>query len=464
MKKTLITFTSSVSDLTYAGHPSIDANFIDCSPREIPWPDTAIHRRSPNTDPVHTIIHLKNLLREFNQPVTWVINDNEYMNLNGTMPYLAAFQQEGDSILVTYEIVQRPSPVDRSDTEAVLRYAHARCAEAGLTIDGVWSLKFWNSDIEALLRLSREFPWAANLAGACWLQANHIDDAGWRGCPYGPYYPALHNIKGCQPPPTNGNLVMMHWLTRDFATGIQLDRIEPYGLDPADPSRPEIGGFAGEREAGAYVGELAKQLLANQSGNETLNLRIHEEVRHYFDEGHDKDIVIRSLYESIDTAGDRCRKTTLKEAFTAFRQENPHGDNPYLYSGTSLDPRYPREKIMLYEDGDCQMHFRMSAGHYPYRIYNYAARFEGGDSREYPVEVFPVVPIEMTDYPDRLEIRFEVGSRCRPGTRYAFAVWERPELHAAESALTFRHLKSHDGNHLLLFELSEGNHLFLLKK
>lgn len=142
--------------------------FIDCSSREIPWVNSFIHWRAPNTYPVETLIHLKNLLSEYNQPVTWVINDSEYMGFDGTLPFLKQFQDEGDSVLITYEIVQRPSPVDRNNTEEVLRDAYQKCTDAGLRVDGVWSLKFWESDIKALIRLSKDFSWAKNIAGACW--------------------------------------------------------------------------------------------------------------------------------------------------------------------------------------------------------------------------------------------------------------------------------------------------------
>jgi len=463
MRPSIITFTSSVSDLLYCGHPSVDENFIDCSPREIPWPETKFHWRSPNTDPVKTLKHLKNLLNEYNQPVTWVINDNEYCNLNGTLPYLKQFQEEGDSILITYEIVQRPSPVNRKNTEEVLSYASRKCSEAGLEIDGVWSLKFWNSDIEALLRLSHEFGWAKNIAGACWLQGNHIDDSGWRGCPYGAYYPAVNNIKGCQHPEENGRLVMMHWLTRDFATGISLDRIEPYGLDPADPSRPEIGGFENEAEAGDYLGKLAVQVI-NNINNSPCIIRINEEVRCYFDEGHNKDEVIRRLYQAIDTSGHNCLKTTIRKAYEIYRQENPEGNNSYLYSGTSLDKRYPKEKVMLYEDGRYQMHFKESMGCYPYRIYNYLRRCKGGDVSDYPVSVFPVISLEFREEEKGIEICFSVNRRCGNGSVYALAVWDRPDLDIVKTKIDIKHIKSHDGNHLLIFNLLEGQYSINLCK
>lgn len=464
MKPTIITFTSCVSDLTYRGHPSIDENFIDCSQRIVPWPETGLHWRSPNTDPVKTMVHLKELLREFNQPVTWVINDNEYKNLNGTLPYLTEYQKEGDSILVTYEIVQRPSPVNRKNTEEVLRYAFEKCTEAGIRIDGVWSLKFWESDIEALSRLSHEFEWAKNLAGACWMQGNHIDDSGWRGCPFGMYYPALNNIKGCSTQGGNSKLVMAQWLTRDFATGIQLDRIEPYGLDPADPSRQEIGGFENEEVAGDYLADIVKQCIANAGINSPNIIRLHEEVRMYYDEGHDKDTVIRKIFEAIDEYGHRCLKTTLKAAYELYRKENPSGYNDYLYSGTSLDKRYPKEKIMLYEDGICQMHFREGIGNYPYRIYDYTKQYKSANSCDYPVSAFPVLPLDTRTDSTGVEVRFTVSDRCATGDIYGLAVWDRPELDFLEAGENFKHFKSHDGNHLIVFTLISGCHKFRLTK
>lgn len=465
MKPSLITFTSCVSDLSYAGHPSKDENFIDFSNRKVLWPETKLDWRSPNTDTVKTLIHLKEMLKSYEQPVTWVINDGEYMNLNGTLPYLKEYQKNGDSILITYEIVQRPSPVNRKNIEEVLRYAEQKCTEAGLHIDGIWSLKFIKSDVEAIIKLSKKFPWARNLAGACWLQEGQIDDSGWRGCPFGPYYPALNNIRGCSLPNENGNLVMMQWLTRDFATGIQLDRIASYGLDPADPAKSETGGFGDESVAGEYLGDVALQTVQNVSDNAPNIVRIHEEIRGYYDEGHDKDIIIHKIYQALRNAEKDCIKTTLKEAFDIFRRENPNGNNSYLYSGTTLDKRFLKDNIMLYEDGSCQIHFKRSLGNYPYRIYDYSKLGYGiSDNDYYPVTIFPVLPLELKRVSCGIEIGFTVPERCSDGSIYALAIWNEPELKFTKSDFEVKHVKSHDGNHVLLFRLEKGRHFIKLKK
>lgn len=458
MNKTIVTFTSNVSDLTYSGHPSADENFIDCSPREIPWKDTRHHWRCPNTDPVKTLLHLKELMDKYHQPVTWIINDNEYMNMNGTLPYLKKFQDEGDSILITFEIVQRPSPVDRKNTEEVLRYAGTKCKEAGIRIDGVWSLKFLQSDIDALLRLSTEFCWAKNLAGACWMQGNHVDDSGWKGCPFGAYYPALNNIKGCWKPEEDKDLVMMQWLTRDFASGIHLDRVEPYGLDPADPSRPEIGGFQTEKQSGEYLSKVVLQMLKN-AGHHTPNiLRIHEEVRGYFDEGHDKDIVLDRIFRTIDGHGKECFKTTLKYAFDIFRKENPRGRNSYLYSGESLDWRYPKDHIMLYEDSNCQVHFKKSLGNYLYRIYEYSRNHPGVDGRYYPESIFPVIPLTIEKRKEGIHVKFEIDVNFDIHRLYAIAIWGEPMFNKIDADFEVRHLKTYDGNHVIIFAAERGEH------
>jgi hypothetical protein len=458
MKKTLITFTSNVSDLTYSGHPSMNENFIDCSPRVIPWPETRHHWKCPNTEPVKTLLHLKELMNGYQQPVTWVINDNEYTNLNGTLPFLKKFQEGGDSIMVTFEIVQRPSPVDRKNTEEVLRYAQRKCSEAGIRIDGVWSLKFWKSDIDALVRLTEEFDWAGNLAGACWMQGNHIDDSGWRGCPFGAYYPALNNIKGCQSPRENKKLVMMPWLTRDFATGIHLDRVEPYGLDPADPSRPSLGGFQSEEQSGEYLSEIVLQMMKNAELNFPNMIRIHEEVRCYFDEGHDKDKVINKIFSAIGLKEKNCLKVTIKDAFQAFREENPEGSNAYLYSGKILDWRYAEEDVMLYEDGSCQLHFKKCLGNYPYRIYDYKKRYEDRDGRYYQESIFPVLPITVKRCSEFIELLFDVEDDYNCDSPYALVIWKEPQFSHMEADFACKHLKTYDGNHLIIFNLEKGRH------
>lgn len=464
MNTSLVTFTSCVSDLTYCGHPSVDQNLIDCSPAKQPWPTAGHHYRCLHTKPVPTLLHLKSLLSRYGQPVTWVINDNEYQNLNGTLPYLKKFQAEGDAILVTFEIVQRPSPVDRRDTEAVLRYAERQCRSDGLRIDGVWSLKYLPDDLRALAKLSAEFPWAANLAGSCWMQGNHVDDSGWKGCPFGPYYPNVQNVKASVRPHSDDvrPLLMMPWLTRDFATGIRMDRIEPYGLDPADPSRPEIGGFDSVKDSGKYLAKVLNQTLLNAPHAGVQVIRLHEEVRCYFDEGHDKDDVIAQMFDEIARHGDGCRKVTLAEAFDIYRTENPFGAQYSLYSGASLDWRYPQDAILLYEDGDCQLHFLRSLGSRPYRLYDYTTCKQDRDGLYYPEAILPAPLLDMQRTDNEVRIRLDVQPVLGQGSRYALAVWGEPMLHRVEADIPCRHLETHDGNHLLLFRLQPGSYMIRL--
>ncbi len=460
-RKAIITFSSHVSEMSCAGHPGNDDNLVDVSNRKSvpPWVN---HRHyCPNTDPVQAIRHVKALLSKHSQPVTWIINDNEYTNNNGTLPYLKKYQEDGDSIYVTFEITQRPSPVNRKNTEEVLRYHHEKCSEVGLRIDGVWSIKFWQSDIYALLKLSKEFEWAKNLAGACFYQGGHVDDSGWKGCPLGPYYPALNNIKGCQTPPVKYDVVMTHWLSRDFSACLQLDKMEAWGLDPADPARPRIGGFYSEQEAGDYLASVAIQFVDNTPTNLPNIVRIHEETRCYFDEGHNKDIIIDKIYDALNNRKDEIIKLPLNEATKIFREENPEGSNSYLYSGVTLDKRFPQDKAMLYEDGRCQIHYKKSIGNYMYRMYDYTRQANDSNSADYPFKVFPYIPYKITNIDGGIELQFRIDQNLAKGI-YSFAIWERPDLNRAESTLMFKHIKSHDGNHVVLFQMTEGEHTIRL--
>jgi len=155
----LLSFTCPVSRFTYAGHPSRGTLY-------------------EHTNDLHDAVRrIARIADRHGQPVSWVINDQEYLNREGLMPWLLDRREKGDSILVTMELTTSPPEVDKRDAEAVLRWIGDRTRQAGFVPDGLWSLKFFESDLQAILRLpAEEFSWARNLAGSCWHQEG-IDDS-----------------------------------------------------------------------------------------------------------------------------------------------------------------------------------------------------------------------------------------------------------------------------------------------
>jgi len=99
------------------------------------------------------------------------------------------------------------------------------------------------------------------------------------------------------------------------------------------------------------------------------------------------------------------------------------------------------------------MHFKESTGCYPYRMYNYLNQYKGGDTIDYPVSVFPVIPVIINQDGNGIDICFSVNSRCANGAVYAFAIWNRSDLDIVKSKICLKHIKSYDGNHLLIFNL-----------
>ncbi len=389
-----LTYTCPVSRVTYAGHPSHGTLYRHTND----LPD-AIHR-------------IKTIARRHGQPVSWVINDQEYLNLEGLLPEILRFQSEGDSVLVTMELTTSPAEVDKTDTAAVIRWIGARCREAHLAPDGLWSLKFYESDLTAIASLpGAEYPWTRNLAGSCWHQLG-IDESNWLGCPYNPYYPALWNSKAPAGSGDPHDFLMLEWLTRDMQACISGGFPATFSLDPADANRRDQGGFANEPDALRYSVRLIDETARQIAFNPTVVVNINEEARHYQTEGHDKDFMLDGMFRRFaeirrdPPSGVDVKQAAYADVWAAWRGRHP--ETPaQVYVSRDLDwrqgeipgagdynHRAPGDMSVLYQDASVQMAFLRSRGSLPVEFYRYADHCPGADSNDsYPTSRLPLLQL-----------------------------------------------------------------------
>ncbi len=376
------TYTCPVSRKTYAGHPK----------------DGYLHVNDNDIEEAINIIH--GLARKHSQPVTWVINDQEYTDCEGLLHYFQKFQSEGDAIYVTMELTTSPEDVDKNDTARVLRWIDKRCREAGIHIDGLWSLRFLESDIQAVLSLPAEdYPWTRNIAGACWHQLG-IDDATWGGVPFGPYRPSRVNVRRPAQPDEDIGLVMMEWVTRDIPAILSGGFPATFTLDPADANRKDAGGFMCEKEALEYSVNLIRETAGNSLSASPVIVNINEEARHYQNEGHDKTYMLDGMF-AVAGEFENARRVTYKEASEVVRQECP-ADKSRLFVANSVDYRRDSDVGAIYEDCDLQAGFLRSHGMMPVEVYDYEKCYPGSDGNDpYPQETLDNVTLESS----KIEVR-----------------------------------------------------------
>lgn len=390
-----LTYTCPVSRFTYAGHPRSG------------------HLYEHTNDLRDAVERIKRIASSHGQPVSWVINDQEYLNREGLLPDLLRWKAEGDSLLVTMELTTSPPEVDKQDTEAVLRWIAARSADAGFTPDGLWSLKFYESDLQAILRLPKEsFAWTRNLAGSCWHQKG-IDESTWLGCPFNPYYPALWNVKAPARPDEPNEFLMLEWLTRDICACVAGGFPATFSLDPADANRRDAGGFDTEADALRYSEALIRETFAQSAFNRTVVIDINEEARHYQTEGHDKDFMLEGMfaeYAKLAASSDErvnVRQAGYREVWQHYRASHPHtprgvfccGDidwrqGPVPGAGDEYNRRARGDAAVLFQSTDVQMAFLRSGGALPVEFFDYTARTPGGNANDpYPRTPAPRVQV-----------------------------------------------------------------------
>lgn len=400
------TYTCPVSRKTYAGHPR----------------DGYLYTHDNNLEEAIDIIY--NLSRKHHQPVTWVINDQEYTNQENLLHRFKQFQQEGDAILVTMELTTSPPGIDKFDTTAVLTWINNRCKEAGLRIDGLWSLRFLETDLQAILTLDpEEFAWTRNLAGSCWHQIG-IDDSTWGGCPYNPYYPSINNVRSPAQPGEPRNLVMLEWLSRDIAAILAGGFPATFALDPADSNRKNAGGFPNEPEALNYSKALIMEIARQRKSNQTVVINVNEEARHFQTEGHDKAYMLDGMFGCADSI-DGVNRVSYRDMFSEFRKREP--DNPErLFVCRSVDPRVGPELAALYEDSECQIGFLRSRGSLPVELLDYSAQYPGEDGNSaYPqenLEGVRIVSQSVDKYSTQTRVKLLIES-SRNISQMGFAVW-----------------------------------------
>lgn len=401
------TYTCPVSRKTYAGHPR----------------DGYLYTHDNDLEEAIDIIY--NLSRKHGQPVTWVINDQEYTDQEGLLKRFQRYQSEGDAILVTMELTTSPPEVDKFDTAAVLTWINERCKEAGLRIDGLWSLRFLESDLEAILKLDpEEFGWTRNLAGSCWHQIG-IDDSTWGGCPYNPYYPSIRNVRAPVQDGEPGDFLMLEWLSRDIAAILAGGFPATFALDPADSNRKDAGGFPNEREARDYSTALIKEIAWQRSLNQTVVINVNEEARHFQTEGHDKAYMLDGMFGCASEI-DGIKRVTYRDLYAEFRMREPQTPER-LFTCRSVDPRVGPELALLYEDSQSQIGFLRSRGSLPVELINYAAGYPGNDGNSaYPQESLDGVrvvsqSVEEADGVVRITLSVESGESLQ---QMGFAVWD----------------------------------------
>lgn len=425
-----LTYTCPVSRFTYAGHPSRGTLY-------------------EHTNDLHDAVdRIKRIASSHHQPVTWVVNDQEYLNLEGMLPKLLRWQSEGDSVLVTMELTTSPQGVDKKDTAEVLRWIAARCSEAGLRPDGLWSLKFFESDLKAIATLPiEEFGWTRNLAGSCWHQLG-IDDSTWLGCPFNPYYPAAWNSKAAAQPDDSQDFLMLEWLTRDIQACLNHGFPATFSLDPADSNRRDAGGFATEAEALRYSVSLIDETARQIAFNRTVVVNINEEARHYQTEGHDKDVMLDGMFRRFaeiaadPPTGTAVRQSAYSEVWRSYRLRHAHTPESIYVCGDldwrsgeapGADPAYANrvrgDAAVLFQDTGCQMAFLRSRGPLPVELYDYTARVPGADSNDpYPDSALPKLQLRertMAAGEAGLDVSLTLHA-SGPAEQFGVMIWDAP--------------------------------------
>jgi hypothetical protein len=440
----LLSFTCPVSRFTYAGHPSRGTLY-------------------EHTNDLHDAVRrIARIADRHGQPVSWVINDQEYLNREGLMPWLLDRREKGDSILVTMELTTSPPEVDKRDAEAVLRWIGDRTRQAGFVPDGLWSLKFFESDLQAILRLpAEEFSWARNLAGSCWHQEG-IDDSTWLGCPFNPYYPALWNSKAPTPPGEEQPFLMLEWLTRDINAILHGGFPATFSLDPADSNRKDAGGFSCEADALRYSLALIDETARQVAFNPTVVVNINEEARHYQTEGHDKDFMLDGMFRHFagiaasPPPGVAVRQAACRDVWREYRLRHPSTPQT-IWLARDLDWREgelpgadrsytgrPRGDLaLLFQDASLQAGFLRSRGPLPAELFDYTTRAPGQDSNEpYPPKRLPPLQLrarEMDASRGEISVRLNVHAAEDAGL-CPVMLWDAPvrgdeELIEAEGCL-----------------------------
>ncbi len=459
----LLSFTCPVSRFTYAGHPSRGTLY-------------------EHTNDLHDAVRrIARIADRHGQPVSWVINDQEYLNREGLMPWLLERRERGDSLLVTMELTTSPPDVDKRDTVAVLRWIAEQAARAGFTPDGLWSLKFYESDLEAILRLpAAGFGWTRNLAGSCWHQEG-IDDSTWLGCPYNPYYPAVWNSKAPASPEEQQPFLMLEWLTRDINAILHGGFPATFSLDPADSNRKDAGGFACEADALRYSLALIDETARQIAFNSTVVVNINEEARHYQTEGHDKDFMLDGMFRRFaEIAADpppgvTVRQAACRDVWREFRQRHPctprtlwlardldwrEGDIPGANSAYANRPR--GDLALLYQDASLQAGFLRSRGPLPVEMFDYTARVSGGDSNDpYPQCCLPPLQLrarEMDASRGEVSVRLVIHAAEEAGL-CPIVLWDAPvrgdeQVIATEGCIRSAHPAP--GGLFLLLQLISG--------
>lgn len=404
------TYTCPVSRKTYAGHPR----------------DGHLYTHDNDLEEAINIIH--RVARKHSQPVTWVINDQEYTDQEGLLHYFKRFQAEGDAILVTMELTTSPPEVDKFDTKAVLSWIDDRCREAGLRIDGLWSLRFLESDLRAMLEMDpHKFAWTRNLAGSCWHQIG-IDDSTWGGCPYNPYYASVANVRAPAAPGEGHDFLMLEWLSRDIPAILAGGFPATFSLDPADSNRKDAGGFDNEPDALHYSEALIMELARQAQLNPAVVINVNEEARHFQTEGHDKEFMLDGMFGCASRV-ENIRRVTYAQLYSRLRDVLYPGSER-LFVCKSVDWRAPEDVGVVYQDSECQMGFLRSRGALPVEVFDYSARHPGGDSNEaYPaagIDGVRVVSQKVKRSGDTVDVELVVTlDRADVEKRVVgFAVWD----------------------------------------
>ncbi len=426
----LLSFTCPVSRFTYAGHPSRGT----------------LHE---HTNDLHDAVRrIAGIADRHGQPVSWVINDQEYLDCEGLLPWLLERRGKGDSILVTMELTTSPAGIDKRDAAAMLRWIGEQTQKAGLTPDGLWSLKFFESDLQAILSLPPdEYGWARNLAGSCWHQEG-IDDSTWLGCPYNPYYPAVWNSKAPAQPGEDHSLLMLEWLTRDINAILHGGFPATFSLDPADSNRRDAGGFSCEADALRYSVALIDETARQVAFNPTVVININEEARHYQTEGHDKDYMLDGMFRRFaeiaasPPPGVTVRQAACRDVWREFRQRHPatpesiwltrdldwrEGELAGADAAYSSRPR--GDLALLYQDSSLQSAFLRSRGPLPVELFDYTERAPGRDSNDpYPLRRLPPLQLrsrEMDASGGEASVRMAVHSEAGAGL-CPVMLWDAP--------------------------------------
>lgn len=461
-RQVLLTYTCPVSRFTYAGHPRAGTLY------------------EHTNDLRDAVVRIKRIASSHGQPVSWVINDQEYLNKEGLLPDLLRWRNDGDSILVTMELTTSPPDVDKLDTEAVVRWIAARCADAGFEPDGLWSLKFYESDLRALLRLpANALRWTRNLAGSCWHQQG-IDESTWLGCPFNPYFPALWNVKAPAGPDEPNEFLMLEWLTRDICACVRGGFPATFSLDPADSNRRDAGGFQTEAEALRYSVALIREMFLQSVTNETVVIDINEEARHYQTEGHDKDYMLDGMFAEFEKlaalgiGGTSVRQVPCREVWAEYRRRYEHTPEG-IYSfgdldwrpgavegaGDAYNRRVPGDRAVLYQSTRAQMAFLRSRGPLPVECYDYASRASGANRND-PYPCTPPARIEVRDQcveSQNGSIAVELAVFCEQTASAGVMIWDAA-LTGAERVVDFSgpvvSARAAPGGVFLLMQLPEG--------